>query len=226
MKTSLMKIKIGTFSFILKNPKFDKDRMVSDLVDSEFEKRYYKLGLMKAYRPDGTEIPNKAQISEYSDQYQLKGKLFSIAFAGEDVLVHHQFGQNTFEITYDLAEYVEELRVILNNLMTFLSFELKDFELMLLLRGVGSKNPEESLKKWEKKLQNTSDIIFKKSGSDKIEYPGEINNRCTTKSIMVREGEYAVELRFVSEDWSELLKDFKNSENLGIHMISDVENEN
>ncbi|NIT99669.1 MAG: hypothetical protein GWN01_01595, partial [Nitrosopumilaceae archaeon] len=66
----------------MKKPKFDKNRLVSDLVNSGFEKRYYKLGLMKAYRPDGTEIPNKEQISEYCNQYQLKGKLFSIAFVG------------------------------------------------------------------------------------------------------------------------------------------------
>ena len=220
-----MNVKIGTFALILKNPGFEKEQLVSELTKRGFEKKYYKLGLMKAYHMDGTEIPNKAQTSDFSDQYQLSGKLFSIAFAGDDILFHHQFGQNTLEIMYNLTEYEDELRSMLNTLTSFFTFELKDCELILLLRGIGSKNSEEGFTKWVNKLRNTSNFIYEKSGSDKIEYPREINNRCTSKVIMVRDEEYAIELRFESEDQNALLNDFKNSEKIGNDIILEVENE-
>ncbi len=221
-----MNVKIGTFGFILKNPRFDKDQIVSELAKRRFEKKYYKLGLMKAYRMDGTEIPNKVQTSESSDRYQLSGKLFSIAFTGDDILLHHQFGQNTSEIAYDLAEYTDELRSILNTLMNFLTFDVKDFELILLLRAIGSGNPETTFAKWANKLSSSSDFVFKKLESDKIEFPREINNRCTSKIITVRDGQYAIELRFVSKYWNSLLDDFKNSEKFGTDMILELEYEN
>lgn len=221
-----MNVKIGTFGLILKNQRFDKDKVVSELTKRGFKKKYYKLGLMKAYRMDGTEIPNKVHPSEVSDRYQLSGKLFSVAFTGDDILFHHKFGQNTLEIAYDLAEYVHELRSILNTSLNFLTFELKDYELILLLRAIGSKKPQDYFTKWANKLALTNEIASGKSIPDKIYYPEEINNRCTTKTIRIVENEYAIELRFKSHDWMKLLDDLKNSEKIGREIILGLENEN
>jgi len=220
-----MTVKIATFGLILKNPKYDKENFVSAFIKNGFEKKYFKMGLMKAYHKDGTEIPTRPLTIDLSDKYQLRGNLLSIAFTGDDILVHRQFDQNTSEISYDLQEYVSELESVLQNLMDCLTFEIPEFELMLMLTASSSKNPKESFAKWENKLLMGYDNPSREPGSDRIAFPGTINNRCTTKNIMVRDGEYVVELRFESKDWKDLLEDFKNSEKIGTDMILELENE-
>lgn len=224
-KSHTMNVKIATFGVILKNPKYEKDQITSEFTEKGFEKKYFKMGMMKAYRKDGSEIPNKIKISEYSDDYQLLGNLFSIAFTGNDILLHHQFGQNTLEITYKLEQYADELKSILNIMLNFVQIGLTGFELILVLRATGSKNTEEGFKKWEHELARSGNFVFRKLDSDKIEYPREINQRCTSKIVSVRDDEYIIELRFVSDDWHLLLDDFKNAEKIGEKIILEIENE-
>jgi len=210
----------------LKNPKYEKEDIASAFIKKGFEKKYFKMGLMKAYRKDGSEIPTKPLAPGISDKYQLRRTRLSIAFTGDDILVHHKFGKNNSEISYDLQEYVPELESVLEDLMDFLTFEIREFELMLMLAANGSKNPEESFAKWADKLFTAHDGSSRKHGSDRIAFPGSVNDRCTTKNILVRDGEYVIELRFESKKWKELLEDFNNSEKIGIKMILKLENEN
>ena len=221
-----MKVKIATLGFVLKSPKFEKELLVSNLIQKGFEKKYFKMGLMKAYRKDGTEIPTKGPSNEFIDKYQLEGKLFKIAFTGDDILVHHKFGQTTSEITYDLQEYSNELNSFLKNLMGFLTFEKTEFELILILTAKSSKNAEETLTNWANKLHVGNPAYTKNYMPDRIAYPGIVNDRCTTKNIMVRNREYVIELRFASNNWEDILGDFSDSEKIGTNIILEIENEN
>ncbi|PIY88072.1 MAG: hypothetical protein COY74_10220 [Nitrosopumilales archaeon CG_4_10_14_0_8_um_filter_34_8] len=216
-----MDVKITTFGISLKDCDLDEEKIASKLIESRFEKKYYKVGLMRAYRPDGTEIPNTADISGFSDRYQLLGKSCSVAFLGNEILLHHKFGIFTSEISYDIKDIIGEISSVLGIINDVSTMKFCKFELILLLRGTGSKDPNKVVATWMRKQGHIGSDTELYHG--KMEYENTINPRCTEKQVMAKSGEYAINLRFQSDDLAAICNDLEQSEKIGHDIILEIE---
>lgn len=220
-----MKVKIATYALILKNPVFDKKQLTSELIKNGFEKKYFEIKLMKAYRMDGTEIPNKANLDAHNKKYSLLGKSCSVAFVGDEILLHHKFGISLSEITYVLDDVLNEIKSIMHTLKKFSNLGSKEFELILLLKAIGTKNPQEIIEKIMKKNQKER-IVSGICPDSETSFLEGVDKMCTKENIQVQNGEYVIELRFQSDESETLCNVLRDSEKIGRALILEIESKN
>lgn len=186
-----------------------------------------------------------------NDKYQLRGKYCLVDFSSDSPTILCQFGTKLEQTSYDLAKNMQEIQSIIKILGQFANYDVSPCELLVAIGVQGKQNSEHTILALQKMHSNTftikdlDEIIPKQNlptpKSSKAEMSGrprpspaenlEVHYKsplsCKSKNtesiIRVRDGNYAITLRFESIGVNNLLEDLQNCEQFGTEMIEKLE---